>query len=98
MVFSIIGYIFAYVALVVPAADYDLAGVGFVFAIISLPFIIIAITSGASCIQCFKRRKAAGCAKNVATLIIGICGMAWGIFVALFAVLAIFCCLIYFVI
>ena len=97
LVFSFVDYIFAYLALVLPV-DTDLAAVGLVLAIISIPFIVISIAFGASCIQCFKRRKAAGCAKNVATLIIGICGMAWGIFVAFFAALAILCAFVLLVI
>ena len=73
-IISYIGFIFVYVALILSTMEYE-GGVGLVMAIISLPLIIIPLIMGIKSIGVFNQRKAT-CAKPIATLILGINGLA----------------------
>ncbi|MBO5789944.1 MAG: hypothetical protein J6R40_02190 [Clostridia bacterium] len=76
-----VGFIFAYIGLIGGIIDPD---VGILFFMMSLPLVIIPLVFGIASIKVFMKRKAT-CVKPIATLILGIDGLAASLFSAFFS-------------
>jgi len=87
-ILGFVGFLFSYIGLIFTAI---IPAVGIVFFVISAAPSIISVIFGISSIKCFARRKS-HCAKPIATLILGIAGLAQGAFACffLFIILALF--------
>lgn len=79
------GFLFSYIALVAGIIE---PGAGIVLFILGLPPTIISIIFGIQSIKAFKKRSANGCAKPIATLVLGIHGVALGATAAFFLLIA----------
>lgn len=78
-IMSYFGFIFVYVALIASIADAEVAAVLYFLA---TPLVVIPLIFGIQSIKTFVRRKAT-CAKPVATLVLGIVGLATSAIAAL---------------
>ena len=75
-----IGWIFAYVALIVctmAATEYGYEGAGVVLSMIATGLSIPSLILGIKSVTEFKRAKSAGMPKPIPTLILGICGIIY---------------------
>ena len=81
-----IGFFISYIALLFVATEVA-AFMGFMFFLFGLPVTIIPIILGINSIKTFSRRKPP-CVRPVATLVLGIVGLAMSAFAALFELFA----------